>query len=120
MMAENSASQGRYGLGSTHACASTGFGDRSGWWRRQAADAVDDGSSEAGSPVWWHIPLDRLRLVEFGKRGDATDRRLDAVQVAFAGQAHLLELAHVDHARELRHSGASAAAPRAAVVPGQR
>ena len=28
MMAENSASQGRYGLGSTHACASTGFGDR--------------------------------------------------------------------------------------------
>src|SRR4029453_10608709 len=118
-MAQNGASGARYGLGSTHACASKSPGDRTGWRRRKTADAVDHGSSETGGSVRWDGPLDRLRLVELGQCGDAADRGVDAVQVAFTRQAHLLDLAHVDDARQLRHARAGAAATGTEVVPGQ-
>src|SRR5687768_8281792 len=113
-------STARYPLGSNHARASESSGDRTGWRGRKTADAVDHGSRKTGGPVRGHVSLDRLRALQSCQRGNAANCGVDAVQVALAGQTHLFDVALLDYARQLRHAGARAAAPRAAVVPGER
>src|SRR5918993_2189243 len=109
-----------YTLGSDHGSSSQGSGDRFGWWRRKTADAVDRRPGQTGRTVRWHISPDRLRPVQPRQRWHAADRRPDPVQVALARPAHLVDLADVDHAGQLRDAGAGTAATRPALVPRQR
>ena len=73
-------------------------------------------SCEAGRPVRRQLPADRLRALEPRQRGSAEDRSADAVQEPQPRPAHHDDVAPLAAARQLRHAGAGADAPRATLV----
>ena len=86
--------------------------------RGQAARTTDRRPRQAGRAVRRQLPADRLRALEPRQRGVPADRRADAVQEPLAGPPHRDDVAAVAAARQLRHAGAGADAPRAALVLG--
>ena len=96
--------------------AATRAGHRPGRRRGQAAVPADRGPRQARGSLRRRLPAHRLRAVESGQRPISADLRADPVQVAFAGPAHLAELAAVGACRRVHHPGPGPAAARPALV----